>query len=70
MYLLENVAASSFSRRSSFRSFIIVSETMLFSVSYLDLRLERATWKGRKEWGLMRDSIRKNKTKQVGFKEV
>ena len=41
--LLEKVAASSLSRRSSFLSFIMVSETMLFSVSYFDLRLESAT---------------------------
>lgn len=40
---LEKVAASSLSSLSSFRSFIIVSDTILFSVSYLDLRLASAT---------------------------
>lgn len=39
----ENVAASSFRAFSSFRSFIMVSATMLFSVSYLVFRLDRAS---------------------------
>lgn len=39
----ENVAASSFKALSSLRSFIIVSVTMVFSLSYLLLRLARAT---------------------------
>lgn len=39
----ENVAASSFRAFSSFRSFIMVSVTMLFSVSYLVFRLDRAS---------------------------
>lgn len=39
----ENVAASSFRAFSSFRSFIMVSDTMLFSVSYLVFRLDRAS---------------------------
>lgn len=43
-YSLENVAASSFRSRSSLRNFIIVSDTILFSVSYLDFRLAKATW--------------------------
>lgn len=38
----EKVAASSFRALSSFRSFIIVSDTMLFSVSYLVFKLDRA----------------------------
>lgn len=38
----ENVAASSFKALSSLRSFIIVSDTMLFSVSYLVFRLDSA----------------------------
>lgn len=43
LYLLENVAASSFNMRSSLRSFIMVSLTTAFSLSYLDLRLLSAT---------------------------
>lgn len=38
----EKVAASSFKALSSFLSFIIVSDTMLFSVSYLVFKLDRA----------------------------
>lgn len=43
MDLLEKVAASSLSNLSSFLNFIIVSETIVFSFSYLDLRFVRAT---------------------------
>lgn len=39
----EKVAASSFRALSSFLSFTIVSDTMLFSVSYLVLRLDSAS---------------------------
>lgn len=39
----ENVAASSFNALSSLRSFIMVSVTMAFSLSYLLFRLARAT---------------------------
>jgi len=42
-YLLEKVAASSLRSLNSFRSFIIVSLTIAFSFSYLDLRFVRAT---------------------------
>lgn len=39
----EKVAASSFRAFSSFRSFSMVSDKMLFSVSYLLFRLDRAS---------------------------
>lgn len=48
----EKVAASSFKAFSSFLSFIIVSDTMLFSVSYFVFRLVKANsavWKKKKK---------------------
>lgn len=38
----EKVAASSFRALSSFRSFIMVSDTILFSVSYFVFKLDKA----------------------------
>jgi len=42
MTILEKVAASSFSSRSSLRNLIIVSVTIVFSLSYFALRFPKA----------------------------